>query len=81
MTTHEVVLHPAPAYAHVAVGADALRAAASWTGRWLGELGLGRYVEPVTRAGQATLGRFGGVHEALGFDPLGALSARLRRRD
>ncbi len=74
----DVILSPAPPYAHVAVGADAARAAGRRARRWLGGLDLFAAMTPVAEFAREHIARVGSVTETLGFNPLEALAARLR---
>ncbi|HMI92473.1 MAG TPA: hypothetical protein VK509_13960 [Polyangiales bacterium] len=76
----EVIIDPAPAYVHVAVGADAARAASRRASAWLGGLDLISYVAPAGQYVRDHVSRVGSVSNILGFNPLQALASRLRRK-
>lgn len=76
----EVIIDPAPAYVHVAVGADAARAVGRRTSEWLGGLDLVGLVAPAGQYLREHVTRVGSVSDILGFNPLQALAARLRRK-
>jgi hypothetical protein len=76
----EVIIDPAPAYVAVAVGADAARAASRRASEWLGGLDLISYVAPAGQYVRDHVTRVGSISNLLGFNPLQALAARLRRK-
>lgn len=76
----DVIIDPAPAYVHVAVGADAARAASRRASEWLGGLDLLGYVAPAGQFVREHVGRVGSISAILGFNPLQALAARLRKK-
>jgi hypothetical protein len=76
----EVIIDPAPAYVHVAVGADAARAAGRRASAWLGGLDVIGYVAPAGQYVRDHVSRVGSVSNILGFNPLQALASRLRRK-
>lgn len=76
----EVIIDPAPAYVHVAVGADAARALGRRTSDWLGGLDLVGLVAPAGQYLREHVTRVGSISDILGFNPLQALAARLRRK-
>jgi hypothetical protein len=79
VTTREVIISPAPPYVHMAVGADAARAIGRQAREWLGGLDLFGYVAPAAEFAREHVARVGSVTSILGFNPLQALAARLRR--
>ena len=76
----EVIIDPSPAYVHVAVGADAARAASRAASDWLGGLDLFGYVAPAGQYVREHVTRVGSISNLLGFNPLQALASRLRRK-
>jgi hypothetical protein len=76
----EVIISPAPPYVHMAVGADAARALGRQARTWLGGIDLFSYVAPAAEFAREHVTRIGSVTQILGFNPLQALAARLRRR-
>ncbi len=77
--TRELVVHPMPPYAVVALGADALRSVASTSGRALGGVDLVTALTPIARALLDAV-EVHTVTSVLGFNPLAALSGWLARR-
>jgi hypothetical protein len=78
VATREVIVHPTPGYAAVALATDTARAAAGWASSALEGLELQAIVGPMSRLGSIGSGVRGSVTKALGFDPLAALRDRLR---
>lgn len=75
----DVIIDPAPAYVHVAAGADALRATARKTGELFGNLDLvSSLVEPVARFAREQVMHVASVSGLLGFNPLQVLARKLR---
>jgi hypothetical protein len=77
--TRDLVVHPMPPYAAVALGADALRSVAATSGRALGGVDLVTAFTPIARALLDAVD----VHTVtsiLGFNPLATLSQWLARR-
>jgi hypothetical protein len=81
VTLRDVLVQPAPAYVHVAVSADALRASAKVTSEWLGGIDLMAVFSPLARAVRDQVSQVGSVTALLGWNPLQALATRLRARD
>jgi hypothetical protein len=75
----EVIIDPAPSYVHVAVGADAARAAGHRARIWLGGLDLFGALAPAAEFTREHVARVGSVTGILGWNPLHALATRLRR--
>jgi hypothetical protein len=75
----DVIVEPAPAYVHVALSADAARAAGRRASEWLGGLDLGAYIAPAVQLARERIGRVGSLTHILGWNPLEVLSSRLRR--
>ena len=76
----EIIISPAPRYVHLAVGADAARAAGQRAREWLGGIDVGAYLGPAALFAREHVARIGSITHILGFNPLQALAARLRRR-
>jgi hypothetical protein len=74
----EVIIDPSPAYVHIAVGADALRATARKTGQLLGGFDFMTYIEPWARYAREQVANVASVTGMLGFNPLQVLARRLR---
>ena len=74
----EIIIDPAPAYVHFAVGADALRATARRTGQLLGGIDFMTYIEPWARYARDQISQVASVTGMLGFNPLQVLARRLR---
>lgn len=81
VTLRDLIVDPAPAYVHVAVSADAVRATAKKTSEWLGGLDFFSVLEPVTRMLRDQITQVASVTGQLGWNPLQALATRLRARD
>jgi hypothetical protein len=75
----EIIISPAPRYVHLAVGADAARAAGARARDWLGGIDIAGYVTPAAQFAREHVARIGSVTQILGFNPLQALAARLRK--
>lgn len=75
----DVIVEPAPAYVHVALSADAARAAGRRASEWLGGLDLAAYLAPAAQLVRERIGRVGSLTQILGWNPLQVLSSRLRR--
>lgn len=76
----EVLISPAPRYVHMAVGADAARAAGKRARGFFGGLDLTSFLAPAAGFAREHIAQIGSVTHILGFNPLEALAARLRRR-
>jgi hypothetical protein len=74
----DVIIDPSPAYVHVAVGADALRATARRTSQLFGGLDVASLLEPLARYARDQVMHVASVSGLLGFNPLQALARRLR---
>jgi hypothetical protein len=81
VAVRDVILHPTPPYAAVAVGADAVRGVASITARLLGGIDPLSVLAPVAELVRNRVGDVGSISAVLGFNPLAALAAMLRRED
>jgi hypothetical protein len=77
----EVIIDPSPAYVHIAVGADALRATARKTSELLGGIDFMTYIEPWARYAREQVANVASVTGMLGFNPLQVLARRLRAED
>jgi hypothetical protein len=76
----EIIISPAPRYVHLAVGADAARAAGQRARQWFGGIDVAHYLGPAALFAREHVARIGSITQILGFNPLQALAARLRRR-
>ncbi len=79
IAVRDVIIDPAPAYVHVAAGADALRAAAASTSQWLGGLDILAPFEPLARIVREQVVHVASVTNLLGWNPLQTLAGRLRK--
>jgi hypothetical protein len=77
----DVIIDPSPAYVHVAVGADALRATARKTTQLLGGIDVASLFEPAARFAREQIMHVASVTGTLGFNPLQVLARRLRSND
>ena len=77
----EIIIDPAPAYVHFAIGADALRATARRTGELLGGIDFISFLEPWTRYAREQISHVTSVSGMLGFNPLQVLARRLRANE
>lgn len=81
VAVRDVIIDPAPAYVHVALGADTLRASARKVGAWLGGFDVLAGLEPLARAVRDQVAHVSSVSGLLGWNPLQMLAHRLRTRD
>lgn len=81
VAVRDVILHPAPPYVAVALGADAVRAAAKETARLLGGIDALGTLAPVATYVRGRVAEVASVTATLGFDPLKALAAWLLRAE
>ncbi|MEM1418051.1 MAG: hypothetical protein AAGH15_24355 [Myxococcota bacterium] len=77
----DVILHPLPRAAGVALGADALRAAGRWGAAQLGGLDVVETLTPMAQRLRARLSTVRTVSETLGFDPMAVLADLLQRAE
>ncbi len=81
----DVIVYPTPPYLAIALGADAVRGVADVTRRFLGGIDFLAAVTPLTDIVRSRVAErvseVASVSQTLGFDPLSALSAWLRRDD
>jgi hypothetical protein len=75
----EIIIAPAAPYVHVALGADALRAAGKRTAQAFGGVDLTSYLGPFAQLARQRVSRVSSLTGILGFNPLSALASRLRR--
>jgi hypothetical protein len=75
----EIIVSPAAPYVHVALGADALRAAGKRTAAAFGGVDLTSYFAPIAALARQRIGRVSSLTNILGFNPLSTLASRLRR--
>jgi hypothetical protein len=78
VATRDLLVHPMPPYAAVALGADALRSFATRSGRALGGVDLVGALTPIGRALLDAVD-MSTITATLGFDPLAALARFLGR--
>jgi len=81
VAVRDVIIYPTPPYAAVALGADAVRGVATETRRLLGGVDFFQAFSPLTDLVRSRIAEVASVKATLGFDPLHALSAWLRRRE
>ena len=75
----DIIIAPAAPYVHVALGADALRAAGKRTAQAFGGIDLASYVGPFAAIARQRVSRVSSLTNILGFNPLSALASRLRK--
>jgi len=75
----DIIIAPAAPYVHVALGADALRAAGKRTAQAFGGIDLASYVGPFAALARQRVARVSSLTNILGFNPLSALASRLRK--
>lgn len=81
VATRHVVVQPSPPYVAVALGADALRAAALRSRRMLAGVDALAPLAPFARLVRNRIGEIASVTSTIGFDPLRALALWLERVD
>jgi hypothetical protein len=74
----EIIIDPSPAYVHVALTADALRATARRTSQYLGALDFLTFAQPYARYAREQIMHVASVTGLLGWNPLEVLASRLR---
>jgi hypothetical protein len=79
IVVRDLIIHPAPPYVGVAVGADAFRAVAAHSSRWLRGLDLTAALAPIAHFARSHVDQIASVRDLLGFSPLEQLGAWLRR--
>lgn len=75
----DVIVHPTPPYVAVALGADAVRAVARGSARWLGGIDALSALAPLATYVRGRVAEVASVTATLGFDPLKVLAIWLRR--
>jgi hypothetical protein len=80
VAVRDVVIHPTPPYVAVALGADAARAVARTTSRWLGGFDALRPFAPLAQYVRGRVSEITSVTATLGFDPLRVLARALAER-
>lgn len=80
VAVRDIIIHPTPPYVAVALGADAARAVARTTSRWLGGFDALKPLAPMAAYLRGRITEVGSVTAVLGFDPLRALAHSLARR-
>lgn len=81
VAVRDVIVHPTPPYVAVALGADAVRAVAKQSARWLGGLDALGQLAPVASYVRGRVAEVASVTATLGFDPLKVLAVWLRRAE
>jgi hypothetical protein len=81
VAVRDVIVHPTPPYVAVALGADAVRAVARESARWLGGVDALSALAPVARYVRGRIAEVTSVTATLGFDPLKVLAIWLRRAE
>ncbi|MEQ8454681.1 MAG: hypothetical protein RLO52_27085 [Sandaracinaceae bacterium] len=81
VAVRDVIVHPTPPYVAVALGADAVRAAAKESARWLGGIDALSQLAPLARYVRGRVAEVASVSATLGFDPLQVLALWLRRAE
>lgn len=81
VAVRDVIVHPTPPYVAVALGADAVRAVARGSARWLGGVDALATLAPVARYVRGRIAEITSVTATLGFDPLQVLAVWLRRAE
>jgi hypothetical protein len=79
VAVRDVIVHPTPAYVAVALGADAVRGAASRAARLVWGIDALASVAPFARLVRGRIGEIASITQTLGFNPLSALARVLRR--
>jgi hypothetical protein len=77
----EIIIDPSPAYVHIAVAADALRATARKAGELLGGVDFLTHIEPWTRYAREQVANVASITGMLGFNPLELLAQQLQTYD
>jgi len=80
VAVRDIIVHPTPPYIAVALGADAARAVARTTSRWLGGFDALKPLGPMATYLRGRVAEVGSVTAVLGFDPLRALANSLAQR-
>ncbi len=75
VAVRDLIVHPTPPYAAVALGADAVRGVGQATARVLGGVNLLAALNPVTHYVRGRISEIASVTETLGFNPLSALAS------
>ena len=81
VAVRDVIVHPTPPYVAVALGADAVRAVARGSARWLGGIDALSALAPLATYVRGRVSEVASVTATLGFDPLKVLSIWLRRAE
>ncbi|HJL16665.1 MAG TPA: hypothetical protein RMH99_13465 [Sandaracinaceae bacterium LLY-WYZ-13_1] len=81
VAVRDVIVHPTPPYVAVALGADAVRAFAQQSARWLGGLDALGQLAPLASYVRGRVAEVASVTATLGFDPLAVLAQWLRRAE
>jgi hypothetical protein len=81
VAVRDVIVHPAPPYVAVALGADAVRAVARESARFLGGIDALGSLAPIASFVRGRVAEVASVTATLGFDPLKVLAVWLRRAE
>lgn len=81
VAVRDVIVHPTPPYVAVALGADAVRAVARESTRWLGGIDALAPLAPIATFVRGRVAEVASVTATLGFDPLKVLAQWLRRAE
>lgn len=81
VAVRDVIVHPTPPYVAVALGADAVRAVARESARWLGGIDALSALAPLATYVRGRVSEVASVTATLGFDPLKVLATWLRRSE
>ncbi len=81
VAVRDLIVHPTPPYVAVALGADAVRAVARESTRWLGGVDALAPLAPVVTYLRGRVSEIASVTATLGFDPLKLLAQWLRRAE
>lgn len=76
----DLLIHPTPPYVAVALGADAVRAAAHSTSKWLGGYDALAFLHPVAAYVRGRISEVTSITQTLGFNPLSLLAQALSSR-
>ncbi|MBK8173453.1 MAG: hypothetical protein IPK60_24390 [Sandaracinaceae bacterium] len=76
----DLVIHPTPPYVAVALGADAVRAAAHSTSKFLGGYDAFAFLQPLATYVRGRITEVTSITQTLGFNPLSLLGQALRSR-
>ena len=81
VAVRDMIVHPTPPYVAVALGADAVRAVAKESAKWLGGIDAIGQLAPIAQYLRGRVAEVASVTATLGFDPLKVLAVWLRRAE